>query len=178
MKSIVFIISFILFSGSNYKIHAQKNGLTQLREICYTAFLEENPSGINEKIEQNKQVKIPLANAYKGIVFMLEAKKSFSPYHKIKYFNMGKNLLENSIISDRSCIELRFLRYCVQTNLPFFLCYSGSIKNDKDYIILNWPSLTDADLKERIKSGMINSLHCSEAEKGKFKDGRNAYSRR
>ena len=40
-----------------------------------------------------------------------------------KYFNKGKALLESSIQNNSSSIELRFLRYSIQVNLPRILLY-------------------------------------------------------
>ena len=152
-------------------IFAQKSDLIQLRETCFRAFVENDPSEFLNRINQPNQINSPILTAYKSIAILFEAKRTFSPFDKIKLFNTGKNLLEYSIYTDKLNLELRFLRFCVQTNLPFILGYSKNIKGDKEFILKNWNFSDDKDLKERIKISMINSTYCSEIEKNKFSDG-------
>lgn len=167
MKNVV-AVTFLLISQF---IFAQKNDLIQLRETCFRAFVENDPSEFFKKINQPNQINSPILTAYKSIAILFEAKRAFSPFEKIRFFNTGKNLLEYSIYTDKLNLELRFLRFCVQTNLPFFLGYSRDIKGDKEFILTNWNYLEDKDLKERIKTSMINSAFCNEIEKKKFSDG-------
>lgn len=169
-------ISFAVFYGMIIYLmiqsaSAQIIGTIQFREICFKAFKEKNPKEIRDCLPLCISINKETLNGYQSIALMLEAKKSFSPFEKLKYFNEGKELLELTIAHDRFNLELRFLRFCVQTNLPFYLGYSGNIGSDKEFIIKNWCSLKDADLKKRIKAGMINSSHCNIFEKGKFSDG-------
>ncbi len=161
----------IIFLLSSQFIFAQKNDLIQLRETCFRAFVENDPAEFLKRINQPNQINSPILTAYKSIAILFEAKRAFSPFEKIKIFNTGRNLLEYSIYTDKSNLELRFLRFCVQTNLPFILGYSKNIKGDKEFILKNWNYLEDKDLKERIKISMINSTYCSEIEKKKFSDG-------
>ncbi len=167
MKNFVAVI-FLLISQF---LFAQKCDLIQLRETCFRAFVENDPSEFLNRINQPNQINSPILTAYKSIAILFEAKRTFSPFDKIKLFNTGKNLLEYSIYTDKLNLELRFLRFCVQTNLPFILGYSKNIKGDKEFILNNWYFSEDKDLKERIKRSMINSTYCSEIEKKKFSDG-------
>lgn len=167
MKNFVAVI-FLLISQF---IFAQKSDLIQLRETCFRAFVENDPSEFLNRINQPNQINSPILTAYKSIAILFEAKRTFSPFDKIKLFNTGKNLLEYSIYTDKLNLELRFLRFCVQTNLPFILGYSKNIKGDKEFILKNWNFSEDKDLKVRIKISMINSTYCSEIEKKKFSDG-------
>ncbi len=167
MKNFVAVI-FLLISQF---LFAQKSDLIQLRETCFRAFVENDPSEFLNRINQPNQINSPILTAYKSIAILFEAKRTFSPFDKIKLFNTGKNLLEYSIYTDKLNLELRFLRFCVQTNLPFILGYSKNIKGDKEFILKNWNFSEDKDLKVRIKISMINSTYCSEIEKKKFSDG-------
>lgn len=167
MKNVVLVI-FLLISQF---LFAQKSDLIQLRETCFKAFVENDPSEFLKRINQTNQINNPIFTAYKSIAILFEAKRAFSPVEKIRFFNTGKNLLEYSIYSDKLNLELRFLRFCVQTNLPFILGYSKNIKGDKEFILKNWNFSADKDLKDRIKISMINSTYCSEIEKKKFSDG-------
>ncbi len=105
---------------------------------------------------------------YCGMSWMIKANHAFNPYNKLAYFFKGKDLLNCAITSDPKNVELRFLRYCVQTNAPAFLAYSGNITSDKSVIMIHYPTINDTDLKKRIKEYMLSSKYCTEAEKKIF----------
>ena len=91
---------------------------------------------------------------YAGMCHMLLARYSYNPVFKLASFSKGKAMLEHAISSDKSNVELRFLRLSVQLNVPAFLGYSGELEQDKRFILREYATLADADLKGRIRSLM------------------------
>ena len=75
---------------------------------------------------------------------------------KFKYFNKGKALLESSINNNSSSIELRFLRYSIQVNLPRILLYYQDIEKDLNFVQQNLKSLKDEKLKKYILKSLNN----------------------
>jgi hypothetical protein len=106
---------------------------------------------------------------YKGVAYMLMANYAFNPYDKLSYFSKGKSFLEESIKVNSVNVELRFLRFCIQTNAPSFLLYNSKILEDKKIIIDNWSIIIDSDLKSKIKDYMIKSKEVTQQEKNIFK---------
>ncbi len=94
----------------------------------------------------------PLFLGYKGGATMLMAKYVFNPISKFSYFKKGKNMLEEAIKADGINVELRFLRYSVQTNVPSFLGYSSEIKADEAFLRRNLAGVRDNELKKVITS--------------------------
>ena len=78
-------------------------------------------------------------------------------------------MLEKAIVSDPKNVEIRFMRFCVQTNAPYFLGYNNNISSDKLAIIKAWSPLSDLDLKEKIRKFMLTSNSCTNSEKIIFK---------
>ena len=68
---------------------------------------------------------------YKALANFIMCKHVSNPFLKLNYFNIGKKYLEAAINSDMNNIELLFLRYCVQKNVPKILNYSSDMINDK-----------------------------------------------
>lgn len=68
---------------------------------------------------------------YKGVSEMMICKHINNPYSKLSSFKKGKNNLENAIKIAPKDIELRYLRYIVQNNIPFILNYSNDLNSDK-----------------------------------------------
>lgn len=89
---------------------------------------------------------------YHAAVTMMMAQYAFSPFKKIDLFNQGKEQLEQSIKENPDEVELRFIRYMIQTNSPAFLKYNTSLSKDKQFIEQSLPALLDLDLKKRIEN--------------------------
>jgi len=71
-----------------------------------------------------------LIQGYRAVAVMMQAQYTLNPYSKYKFYNNGKSLLESSISKEKSNVELRYLRLCVQVNLPDFLDYKDNIDED------------------------------------------------
>lgn len=125
---------------------------------AFSSFLTGSP-GINKS----------LLDGYKGMSYMIRANHSWNPYNKLSFFNKGKDLLDGSIQNAPQELELRFLRFCVQTNAPGFLGYSGKITEDKALILSLYGTCSDADLKNRIKNYLASSSYCTAADKERLK---------
>lgn len=100
---------------------------------------------VNEKIS-------PLLFGYRGCATMLMAKHSVNPFSKLSYFRKGKVILEKAIKADQNNVELRFLRYTIQTNVPSFLNYNDNLEQDRTFLTRVLPELKDKDLKPIISS--------------------------
>ncbi len=102
---------------------------------------------------------------YKGMASMIKAKYAYNPHNKLFYFAKGKELLEKSVSNDFENIEIRFMRFCIQTKAPFFLGYRSSIATDKEFILKRWSLISDIELKTNIKNYLLGLNNCSEQEK-------------
>lgn len=101
----------------------------------------------------------PLLEGYNGCATMMMAKYTFSPFSKLSYFKKGKKMLENAIQADGENIELRFLRFAAQTEIPSFLGYHHNIKSDKMFLLQSLPGVHDSELKEMI-TGYFKKCDC------------------
>ncbi len=111
----------------------------------------------------------PLLSGYKAGATMMMAKYVFSPFGKLSYFNRGKKMMEKAIEADKENAELRFLRFGVQTNIPFFLGYKNDIETDKSFILQSISHLGDPQLKQFIISYLNRSGELTNIEKQELK---------
>ncbi len=107
----------------------------------------------------------PLLSGYKACATMMMAKYTFNPMNKWANFSEGKKLLEDAIAADRQNIELRFLRFSVQTQAPSFLGYNDAIANDKSILLNAVHTLKDIRLKQLIVSFLKDSEYLTPIEK-------------
>ena len=109
-----------------------------------------------------------LLAGYKACATMMMANYVFNPFRKLSYFSKGKSLLEKSIAADKENIELRFLRFSIQNNIPSFLGYKGSINTDKIFLMNRLFILKDVQLKQMIISFLKKSDYVTSLEKQKL----------
>ena len=102
----------------------------------------------------------PISLGYQGATKMLLAKFEFNVFKKYDLFQEGKNELENAILRDPESVELKFIRFSCQTNVPWFLNYKCSLKRDKEVLIYSIKE--NNSLIEPIKKQIISALAQSE----------------
>jgi len=91
---------------------------------------------------------------------MQKAQFAFAPWTKYRHFRKGKKQLEAFIKNNPDNIEARYIRFLVQTHVPFFLAYSKEIKEDKEKIN---KLITKADLSPKYKEQMM--IHINKFKK-------------
>lgn len=141
----------------------------QLRNLYYQAY--ENEAASDEFFKVMKRMENtsdPLMLGYQGMSHLLQAKFSYNPYIKLASFRKGKELLDRAAALAPRDLEIRFLRFSVQTNAPKFLGYTGHIESDKALILKAWKTSTDSDLKKRVKEFMLKSNYCTYNERSAF----------
>jgi hypothetical protein len=92
----------------------------------------------------------PVLVCYKGANEMIQAKYAFSPVNKFEKFNKGKELIKKAISRDTVNLEIRFIRYTIQSNLPTFLGYHDELDTDKRFMLYNTRNCKDPELKKII----------------------------
>ncbi len=96
-----------------------------------------------------------LVQGYLAVMYFFYSKESLNPFVKLKYFNKGKELLDDCIFRKSRSVELRYLRFGIQTQVPSFLGYNNRIESDFEYIVEN---IEEEDLSLRIKKKIIDDL--------------------
>ena len=158
-------ILLILLVGMHFA--AWGTGVREFRDLFYKAAADKAQAGrFFEVMSKEPEGQMPIIGGYKGVANMMMAKNVMNPYYKYTYFSRGRALLQSAIGNEPGNVELRFLRFCIQTNTPFFLGYHGEIEQDKELIIKEWSNIRDSDLKERIKCYILQSRYCNKKEKG------------
>jgi hypothetical protein len=120
-----------------------------------------------KKVSEINQTDV-LFNGYKGAISASMANHVKSKQEKIKLFNAGKKLLEQSISADSTNTELRFLRLTIQSNCPKALGYYRNINTDKKYILSHFDSIKNTTVKNRMAEYLVSSTLLTEEEKKKI----------
>jgi hypothetical protein len=103
--------------------------------------------------------------AYMGALLALKAKHTWNPYYKLRYLNEAENTFAQAIKQDPQDIEIRFLRFSVECNVPGFLGYNKNLESDHGMIITQLEKgdygSADKKLVVTIIRYLINSKKCS-----------------
>ena len=120
------------------------------------------------KISQTKDSDNSLLVGYKAAITIAMSKHLKTTKEKIAYFNKGKALLESAIARDDKNVELRFIRFTIQSNCPAALKYNKNKTADKDFIIENLAGVKNNSVKSRIKEYFLQSKDISAEDKQKL----------
>lgn len=76
-----------------------------------------------------------LNTALLGYVQSLKAKHVWNPISKISYVRHGCSNLNKAVSVEPGSIEVRYLRYAIEVNIPSVLGYSGHLDQDKAVLL-------------------------------------------
>ncbi|AOW19204.1 hypothetical protein [Urechidicola croceus] len=104
------------------------------------------------KLENEESVTL---KAYSAIMLFMKSRYVKFPTAKMKYFNKGKKRLEKLINENPDNIEIRYLRFFMQKQIPKFLGYNKNIEEDFLYIMNN---IYSSNLETKIKTQILNKM--------------------
>lgn len=162
MKTLLFTLLFVT-------VYTATPTLSELRKQYPKANKNEATTDKLEKelasvTKENNTVLV----AYKGAVLTLKAKFASGIGNKKSFFRKGAELLEYAVEKKPSNIEIRCIRLGVQENSPRITGYRKNIKEDKNFILKNYKSITDSEVKKFVKGYVIISDAFSDSEKQLF----------
>jgi len=105
-----------------------------------------------EILEKNETVE---AKSYTAVMFFMKSKLVKFPIAKYKYFKKGKKQLDSLINNNKNNVEIRYLRFLLQSEMPKFLGYHRNIKDDY-LLIIN--EIEASNLKRDFKIKILNNV--------------------
>ena len=144
------ILVILLLNISGYN-----DDISIIRELYLEAYISEsNCNDLGKELTSIGENASNLITGYEGCFYFIKCKFINSPINKFSYFNKGKKLLELAIKKDPKSVELKFLRYTIQKNIPKFLLYYDNIEKDLNFVNENIKNIKDRETQKFI----MNSL--------------------
>ena len=97
----------------------------------------------------------PVSKAYYAAMLFMKAKYVKFPMSKYNYFKKGKAALDQLIQENKSNVEMRYLRFVFQHELPDFLNYHSNIEEDFSAII---KGMENSDLNTEFKYKILKNM--------------------
>ena len=127
---------------------------------------------LSDLLSEHEVNEDPLLLAYKGAALATLAKCKKTPFSKMSVFKDGKSLLNEAVAKAPESLEIRFLRYTIQTNIPNFLNYNNQEEDKKlilEILTLHKDAPNDDDLNQRIIQYLNDAGALSEKEQKQVK---------
>ena len=161
----------VLMMAASIGLRSNDLSPQHLRSLYYQASKNSSDADKFYDLVKDAGTQSPLLLGYKGMAEFMKCYHSYNPVSKLNYFYKGKQDLDHAITLTPNNVELRYLRFTVQTNLPPFLNYRSEITSDKDFLIHHIGSThTDTELRSMICEYMIKCDFCSNEEKTFFQN--------
>jgi hypothetical protein len=138
---------FALFTFSVYSI--------EIEEIRNNFLNVTSIKEADNYIQLLEKSNLKEANTYKAALLLMKAKFAFFPFNKWSYFKNGSELLDISIESDPTNIEMRYIRFLFQSEIPNFLGYHKNLQEDYNLIINN---IIKSSLPLKFKQTMLSKM--------------------
>lgn len=158
MKNLILFI--LLFTAVSYSSNEE---MKFIREQFYRAVGDEEALGrlenyINKKYSTQLNSYPPVILAYRGGVEALKAKYVFSPFSKFEYVNESLSILEKAVNKMPQNLEIRFIRFSILDNIPFFMGYGEERESDKKVVIAELLKNDFSAIDRETQKGLINYL--------------------
>lgn len=83
----------------------------------------------------NERNPSPVTIGYTGALEALKARYAWDPYSKLKYLSRSEKTFAKAVTAEPHNIEIRFMRFSVEHNVPGFLGYNKHLLADREEII-------------------------------------------
>jgi hypothetical protein len=159
------MFTFIIYGNNDPDI-------TEVRDEFYFGWQDDcGASDLYQMLASQSLVEVPVLLAYRGAAQMTLANCVNNPFKKYNHFQSGKKELELAIEKDAENMEIRFIRYLSQLNLPEMLNYDN-MEEDEHFIIesllLQKQNFIPNEIYKIIAEQMIQSEKISDEEKNQL----------
>ncbi len=142
--------------------------LTRLRHLYAEAVQEEAAAKSFHSVLHPYNGADAAILAYRGVAEALLARYQWSPMAKLRAVREAQRLFKRAVGLAPENVEVRFLRYTVEANVPHYLGFSQHLAEDRAHIIKgarNYPNLgLDAHSLQLIRDFMLAHGDCNAEE--------------
>ena len=125
----------ILMITSSLTAFSQQVTIDRLRYLYFDEWVDKcGAEALVDYTEHVDEDAKPVFRAYRGAGLATTANCTTWPVSKISRFNKGKDLLEGAVAEVPENLEVRFLRYTIQKNIPRFLGYDN-LEEDREFVL-------------------------------------------
>ncbi|MEZ4805550.1 MAG: hypothetical protein R2852_08740 [Bacteroidia bacterium] len=104
---------------------------------AYYGKASEHKSFTDSLFNLTKDKNQALMKAYHGCAWALKTKHHINPYKKLEYLKKGLELINSAVLLNAADIEIRYLRFSVEENIPSVVSFKSHLEADKAMLLKN-----------------------------------------
>jgi len=170
----IFVIILLAVGNFSFSKQDADREIKMVRLGFYQATQNSKNAKPLAVIIKNFKSKSPIVKAYEGANMAILAKTKWNPFSAIRLLKKGGKLLNMAVQQSPKNLEIRFIRFAVQKNIPSFLNLNKNIEEDKKFIIRNINSFDGAvlpkNMRDYIKIFMMEQGGYNSEEKALIKE--------
>lgn len=160
--------SLTLWFGLLWMLLAPPPDLTTLRHLYAEAVKEEAAQNRLRAMLRDYRGGDAAVLGYRAVAEAVQARYEWSPLAKLRAVRRAQAAFDQAVAADPQNVEVRFLRFTVETNVPRYLGMSPHLEEDRTHIIRgarHYPALgLDSFSLRLIRDFMLAHGHCSAEE--------------
>lgn len=139
MRISQFILVVIFLFSCSIEFHSNPV-VKKVRADFYEIAL--NSARTEVVLNEVKKIENPSAviKAYEAALEAMMARVVWNPINKLKHVRKSQKIFEEAVKMDDLNVEVRFIRFAVEYNIPRWLGFSKNLQTDKDFIMDNLSS--------------------------------------
>ncbi|WP_184550796.1 hypothetical protein [Mucilaginibacter sp. FT3.2] len=165
VKRILFIALALLSLTVNQQVKADEPNLRHIRSLLVVCMNSSKTTDSLYKSLAAIKNRTGVISGYLATLSACKAKLSWNPYMKVKHLNNAEATYKTAVSADPHNIEIRFLRFSVEHNVPGFLGFNKDLTTDSEEIITQLDKknygTADKDLTVAIIKFLLQSKRCT-----------------
>lgn len=129
--------------------------LNNIRIGFYDAVQDSQKADLLLKKINEIKPKSALIMVYYGATCAIMAKNKWNPFSAIKLLKKADKDMNNAVKISPENLEIRFIRFAVQKNIPSYLGLSANIEEDKKYLIKHIDSFYNPKLNKKMRDYIV-----------------------
>ena len=125
------VLTLCAFTAFSYRRSDAATDLHTIRKLLIKALDSKTTTDSLYTSLASIKNRPPIINGYLGALEALKAKHTWNPYYKVKYLNDSEDTFKNAVATDPQNIEIRFMRFSIENNVPGFLGYNKNLVADR-----------------------------------------------
>lgn len=143
---------------------AVSSELKMIHEVRAAFFQSTVNRSLTEQLHQQLSVSkfsSPVLLGYQGVAEAMMADRVLNPWKKYQHFVAGTETLERALKIEPNNLELRFLRFLVQSKSPRFLGYYSKLEKDKEFLLAGLTKESRSEVPDWLYSEISSYLLAS-----------------
>lgn len=155
LPNIFLLLCFLLFSNFSLYDDSYTSQLDEVRMGFYNAVHDSQKA--ESLIKRIKMItpKSALVTVYSGATCAIMAKNKWNPFSAIKLLKKSNEEMNKAIKLSPTNLEVRFIRFAVQSNIPSYLGFSENINEDKTYLIKHIDAFYNPKLSKEMRDYIL-----------------------